>query len=440
MADIADGESIEVKGSAAKPYLLTNTGGVYSCTCPAWRNQSLPIEKRTCKHLRKVRGDEAEKERTGGALPQRAKKSKSASDGPPILLAQKWDNAQDLTDWWISEKLDGVRAYWDGKRFLSRQGNVYHAPSWFIKDLPDCPLDGELWIDRQAFQRTISIVRRQDKSDHWKDVRYVIFDAPKSAKDFESRIEFLRDAFPKSKGKSGYATVLEQQLCKSVKHLQKELARVESLGGEGLMLREPGSAYEIGRSMSLLKVKSFHDAEAIVIGHQPGRGKHKGKMGAIEVQLPDGTEFKVGTGFSDKQRSEPPEIGSVVTFRYQELTDGGVPRFPSFVRLQSGKSTAYEAGTTKAKRSSSPKKSRAKEKKAQAKATSPTDKRYFEFVDDKSSKFWEVFVDGATFVTRYGRIGADGQTKEKEFADNDAAMAHAEKQIAKKTGAGYEEK
>ena len=194
MADIADGESIEVKGSAAKPYLLTNTGGVYSCTCPAWRNQSLPIEKRTCKHLRKVRGDEAEKERTGGALPQRAKKSKSASDGPPILLAQKWDNAQDLTDWWISEKLDGVRAYWDGKRFLSRRGNVYHAPSWFIKDLPDCPLDGELWIDRQAFQRTISIVRRQDKSDHWKDVRYVIFDAPKSAKDFES--EYTGMSYP----------------------------------------------------------------------------------------------------------------------------------------------------------------------------------------------------------------------------------------------------
>lgn len=165
MADIEDGEFVEVQGSGAKPYVLRNVGGVYSCTCPACRNQSHPIERRTCKHLRKVRGEEAEKERLGGELPAHAVKSKSGKIGPPVLLAHAWDNSQDVSEWWMSEKLDGVRAYWDGKRFLSRQGNEYMAPEWFVEGLPDTPLDGELWIERKEFQRTVSVVRRQDKSD-----------------------------------------------------------------------------------------------------------------------------------------------------------------------------------------------------------------------------------------------------------------------------------
>ena len=100
------------------------------------------------------------------------------------------------------------------------------------------------------------------------------------------------------------------------------------------MLRQPGSLYEVGRSSTLLKVKTFHDAEAIVIGHQGGAGKHKGRLGALAVKLADGTEFAVGTGFSDEQRDNPPPVGSTITFRYQELSDAGVPRFPSFVGVR----------------------------------------------------------------------------------------------------------
>jgi DNA ligase-1 len=181
MPDLQDGETTEMQGSGAKPYILKNTGGVYSCSCPAWRNQSIAIEQRTCKHLRKLRGEAAEEARIGGALPQRTAgsgKSKAAGDGadagPPLLLAESWDNATDLADWWMSEKLDGVRAYWDGRQFLSRQGNRYHAPAWFIEGLPAVPLDGELWIDRKKFQRTVSIVRRQDQSDHWNEVKFLV--------------------------------------------------------------------------------------------------------------------------------------------------------------------------------------------------------------------------------------------------------------------------
>ena len=384
MPDLEDGESVEMKGSAAKPYLLTNTGGVYSCSCPAWRNQSLPIEQRTCKHLRKLRGDAAEKERTGGALPARAKQSKSASDAPPILLAQKWDNAQDLTDWWLSEKLDGVRAYWDGRQFLSRQGNVFHAPDWFVETLPDVPLDGELWLDRKAFQRTVSIVRRQDKSDHWKEVRYVIFDAPGTASSFEDRMDFLKDTIGK---KQKFASLLKQERCTGTDHLQSELARIESLGGEGLMLREPQSEYEIGRSMTLLKVKSFHDTEAIVTGHQLGRGKFKGKLGALEIQLPDGTELKVGTGFSEAERGQPPAIGSTITFRYQELTNHGVPRFPSYVRLHSGETTEYGTDSDRPTVKKKPAKRKATKSTASKTKDANGRKRYFEYVDDRSPNF-----------------------------------------------------
>ena len=151
MGDLQDGESVEMKGSAARPYVIKNVGGVYSCSCPAWRNQSLPIERRTCKHIRKLRGDEAEKERVGSALPAR-KASSEEKQGPPLLLAERWDNAADLADWWMSEKLDGVLAYFDGKQFLSRQGNVYHAPDWFVAGLPKVPLDGELWLDPESRQ------------------------------------------------------------------------------------------------------------------------------------------------------------------------------------------------------------------------------------------------------------------------------------------------
>lgn len=435
MPDLADGETVEMKGSGANPYVLKNVSGVYSCSCPAWRNQSLPIEKRTCKHLRKLRGDEAEESRTGGALLAKPARAKKESEGPPILLAQKWDNAEDLTDWWISEKLDAVRAYWDGKQFLSRQGNVYHAPDWFLAGMPDVPLDGELWLDRKAFQRTVSIVRRQDRSDHWKEIRFLVFDAPQQGGDFETRLDFLADCLPKRSKQTMYAHVHDHQQCKGLEHLREELAKVESIGGEGLMLRQPRSQYEVGRSITLLKVKTFHDAEAVVIDHQAGKGKHKGKLGSMVVRKQDGVEFSVGTGFSDAQRASPPPVGSVVTFRYQELTDGGVPRFPSFVRVRE---LAQETPVTEVKQTA--KSRRATKAKKGPSSPKKGSVRHFEFVEGKSNKFWEVAVAGLEVTVRYGRIGSNGTTKTKEFSDVEAAEAHADKLIKQKSAKGYVEK
>jgi DNA ligase-1 len=330
MPDLADGESFLMQGSASKPYELRNTGGVYSCTCPAWRNQSMPIERRTCKHLKKLRGDAAELERVGSATPAARKpeakeKAEEKAKAAPVLLAESWDGNLDPTGWWMSEKLDGVRAYWNGKQLLSRLGNILHAPDWFTDGLPDHALDGELFLARRSFQKTVAIVRRQDKSDLWRQIRYVIFDAPGHGGKFEQRLKLLE-----ALGRHEFSAAHPHILCKGLSHLKEELAKVEALGGEGLMLRQPQSLYCCGRSSTLLKVKSFKDDEATVIGHEAGAGRHKGRLGALRVRLSNGTEFSIGTGLSDKQRESPPPIGSIVTFRYQELSDGGVPRFPSF--------------------------------------------------------------------------------------------------------------
>jgi DNA ligase-1 len=428
MPDLQDGETAEVQGSGAKPYVLKNVGGVYSCTCPAWRNQSVGIERRTCKHLRKFRGEAAEEARIGSALPP-PPKATVAGKAPALLLAENWDRILDPRGWWLSEKLDGVRAYWDGKQFLSRQGNLFHAPDWFTSGLPDVPLDGELWLGRKQFQRAVSIVRRQDKSDHWKEVRYVVFDAPALDKPFEARLEFVRECLVG--GKPTYASSHEHAMCQGVEHLRQELTRLEGLGGEGLMLRRAGSRYEGGRSSTLLKVKSFHDAEARVLGHQAGAGRHKGRMGALLVEMTDGTKFAVGTGFSDAEREAPPPVGSFITFRYQELSTGGVPRFPSYVGLRTDAPPSTAASKPAAKASA--------KVAAKPAAKGASAARRFEFADGSSHKFWEITVKGTEVTVRYGRVGSEGQKNTKNFADGAAAAKHADKLIAEKTDKGYRE-
>jgi len=309
MTDLNDGESTRVKGSGSAVYTLKNTGGVFSCTCPAWRNQSEPIERRTCKHLRRVRGDEVESARVGGVgtsapavgtATVRSEVTVGDTNEPPLLLAHRWESDVDLRGWWLSEKLDGVRAYWNGRQFISRLGNPFHAPDWFTAGLPSTPFDGELWGGRKQFQRTVGIVKRQDKSPLWKDLKYIVFDAPAERTPFEARMQHCKEILGALE--LPHVSVHEHNVCCGLDHLREELTRVEGLGGEGLMARRPGSLYEIGRSTTLLKVKTFHDAEARVVAHSAGAGRHAGRVGALVVELENGTRFNVGTGLSDAER------------------------------------------------------------------------------------------------------------------------------------------
>ena len=232
----------------------------------------------------------------------------------------------------MSEKLDGVRGYWTGDKLISRQGNPFHAPEWFTRDFPSTPLDGELWTGREQFPELVSIVRRKSADTDWKKVRYVIFDAPQIEGGFEKRIDFARRWFLEHPNL--FAEVLEHQTCESEEHLREKLTEIESLGGEGVMLRKPGSPYTIGRSHDLLKVKTYEDAEATVINHLPGSGKHTGRLGSLLVELPNGIQFAIGTGFSDQERDNPPPIGSIVTFKYYGFYKSGIPKFASFLRIR----------------------------------------------------------------------------------------------------------
>ncbi len=194
------------------------------------------------------------------------------------------------------------------------------------------------------------------------------------------------------------------------------------------MLRRADSCYESGRSMTLLKVKSFHDAEARVLKHLEGSGRHKGRLGALFVEMADGTTFSVGTGFSDAERENPPALGSLITFRYQELTEGGVPRFPSYVGVRADISFSPTVKTG--------------ERTMKTIATTTTASnatRRFEFVEGTSSKFWEIVAKGKEVTLRYGRIGSQGQSNVKSFSDETAAAALLEKLIREKTGKGYHE-
>ena len=462
MNDLADGEEKKVQGSGSAVYTLKNSGGVYSCTCPAWMHQSLGIERRSCKHLRALRGDDAEQARVGElsgkpARPARPAKAEGAAaeeadaDGPPLLLAHKWESTVDVTGWWLSEKLDGVRAYWDGTQFLSRLGNKFFPPAWFTEGLPKAPLDGELWGGRKLFQRTVGIVKRQDQSPLWKDLLYVVFDAPAHDAVFEERMAHCETLV--GGGKHPYTRVHAQERCESIEHLKAELARVEALGGEGLMARKPQSRYEAGRSNPLLKVKTFHDAEARVLGHVAGAGRHKGRMGALLVELADGTTFNVGTGFSDHEREHPPAVGELITFRYQELSDGGVPRFPSYVGVRhdargpsslatnlASKPAPLPAPAPRSPSVSATATAAAAPRVATAPsvATEPDEapqRRRFEMTDGETRYFWEIEREGAKHRVRFGSF----EQKLKKFESEAAAEAGLAARIQEKLEKGFVE-
>jgi DNA ligase 1 len=468
MPDIADGDIVYVQGSAKTPYELRNINGVYSCSCPAWINQGGPIDTRTCKHLKAHRGEQEELDRVGvGNIGGQARVNSGGSSGgggatgtkaaggePPVLLAHKWENDIDLVGWWMSEKLDGVRAWWDGSTFVSRLGNQFFAPAWFTKGLPNHPLDGELWVARKEFQKCVSIVRSVNAGDQWKDVKYLIFDAPALAQPFEQRVQYIESMFGAAQHE--WARPVEHVQCQGIDHLKTELARVEALGGEGLMLRQPGSKYVDGRSTTLLKVKTFHDAEGRVISHEPGKGKHKGRLGALVVEMADGTRFNVGTGFTDQERQNPPQIGDIITYRYQELTKDGVPRFPSFVGLaidKAGPTTAAStpvpmpAPTLGALKSQPkvvqptggagvpPAKSAASSAPSSSSAAQSGQFRRFEM----DEKFWAIRLDGAAHTVKFGKQGTNGQEKTKDFGDAATAQKEYDKLVAEKTGKGYVE-
>lgn len=251
----------------------------------------------------------------------------AAAQPPDVMLANVYSHHENVSQFWVSEKLDGVRARWDGKQLISRGGRIFAAPEWFVQDFPDRPLDGELWMGHGRYEDVASVVRQQTKHDGWKSLRFMVFDLPAHGGSFTERVDAMRKL-----ATTRYLGVIEQFRLDSDKSLMQKLDDITGQGGEGLMLHRQTALYHSGRSDDLLKLKPFDDAEAIVIGYKPGKGKITGLMGAIKVRMNNGKEFYIGSGFTQQQRKNPPLLGSQVTYRYQGLTQAGIPRFAVFVR------------------------------------------------------------------------------------------------------------
>lgn len=257
----------------------------------------------------------------------------AAVEAPPLMLAGRYSDDIDPAAYWVSEKLDGVRAYWDGEQLLFRSGQRIVAPQWFVAALPARRLDGELWLGRGRFAELSGTVRQQQPDDAaWRQVRYMLFDLPGAAGTFSDRVVAMRELVATA-GVPWLAAV-EQFRVVDRAALKQRLAAVVNAGGEGLMLHRADARWLPGRSDALLKLTPWLDDEARVVGHVPGKGRLAGVLGALEVEAADGRRFRLGSGLSDEERRRPPPVGTTVTYRYRELTARGIPRFPRYLRVR----------------------------------------------------------------------------------------------------------
>lgn len=243
------------------------------------------------------------------------------------------ESKHNIKNWYMSEKLDGIRAYWNGEELLSKQGNKIFAPFWFTKDFPPFELDGELWTKRDDFENiqstVLSKILNKEKEKQWENITYNIFEVPNEKGDFKKRLEKLKIYLEKNPSK--YIQTIKQIKCKDKNHLDDFLKEILSKKGEGIMIKNPNLEYFSGRSENILKVKTFFDDEALVIGHNFNKEE---KFKSLVLKLKNGTVFNLGGGFSLNDRKNPPKIGEIVTFKYYGFTKNNKPKFASFLRLR----------------------------------------------------------------------------------------------------------
>ena len=254
------------------------------------------------------------------------------SEELPLQKAKRYRGSEEIANWFMSEKLDGIRGYWNGKRLLTRKGKALHPPQWFLHNFPSFALDGELWSEGNRFEFIQSTVLDKTPTDDWQKVTYNIFEVPNAIGDFPARLQKAKKWFKANP--NSYIRIIPQVICRDAEHLSQFLKEIKSKGGEGVIIKNPDMEYHTGRSPYILKVKISDDMEGTVISINPGKGKLVNMMGSLTVQLENGVVFKLGTGFSNALRRAPPDIGALVTFKYFGFTKNGKPKFASFIRIR----------------------------------------------------------------------------------------------------------
>lgn len=265
--------------------------------------------------------------------------AQAASPGRPtaavkeVQLALVWSPTRSPHGFLVSEKFDGVRAVWDGQVLRFRSGRPIAAPVWFTSALPRQSLDGELWMGRGTFDRLSGVVRQAVPNDEaWRAVKYLVFDAPGHIAAYADRVRGLQSAL--AAARVPWLMPVDHQTVKDPQDLQSMLADTVRQGGEGLMLHRADALWQSGRTDALYKFKPDLDEEGLVVGHQTGKGRLSNQTGALLLETPQGQRFALGSGLSDALRRDPPPVGAWVTYRYQDRTPSGLPRFASFVRVR----------------------------------------------------------------------------------------------------------
>jgi DNA ligase 1 len=236
---------------------------------------------------------------------------------------------QNISGWYMSEKLDGIRGYWNGKKFYTKNGNIINIPKKFTKNFPSFALDGELWSRRNDFEFIQSTVLDKTPSTKWEKITYNIFEVPNTKGDFLQRLQKAKDWFSKHPNRN--VKIIEQIKCKDEDHLIEYLNSIVTLKGEGIIVKDASKLYHTGRSPYILKVKKFLDMEGLVIGYNY---KKDGSFKSLKIKLKNNITFNLSSGLSEKNKQNPPKKGEIVTFKYYGFTKNNKPKFASFLRVR----------------------------------------------------------------------------------------------------------
>ena len=290
------------------------------------------------------------------------------SSSNQMLLLAKYDEGLlengSLKGYVVSEKLDGVRAFWDGKVLKARSNKAFAVPKCWLAKFPPFALDGELMLENGGFEQLLSVVNKANAScEAWGSVRYHIFDTPNATGSLLERLNTAQ-SYINTLATPHPLRIIEQRKIESKAQLIVLLKQVSARGGEGLVVRKNAAPYERFRTSNAMKLKAYEDAECKVVAHHEGKGRLTGKFGSLTCeQVFDealmsansanfglnsskfGSQsaenppqkrtirFKIGSGFDDKERANPPPIGSLITYKFNGYTAKGLPKFPVFLRL-----------------------------------------------------------------------------------------------------------
>jgi DNA ligase-1 len=250
---------------------------------------------------------------------------------PDLFLLKTYDKNIDVINWVMSEKLDGVRGFWNSQKLISRGGKVFNPPKWFVKNFPPFAIDGELWTKQNDFENIVSIVRSK-KDKGWNTIKLMVFEVPNQDGGLLDRLNILEKYLAKTPNQ--YIEIIKQTPIKTKSQMNDFLEAVINKKGEGVVVRNPNTAYKTGRLSSALKVKKHFDDECVVSQIITGKQKYQNKMGAIKCKMNNGKIFKIGSGFKDSERENPPKIGTTITFKYYGLTKKGNFKYPVFLRVR----------------------------------------------------------------------------------------------------------